>query len=449
VSPTLELTGAIPRKLHGYEAHTIDALVSELMATRDELLSDCEQLRGRIEAIRAELAGSGELDRSIRDVFVSAQRDAEEMRGEAIREVEAIRSEARAQVHGTDGWLDGEADRIKAEIAGIYALETEVRENARALVLEARRRLDESESVAESPRRPEVRIAIPVAHEITESEPHDAEPEPLAATEEPGLVEATTLIAAAAPIATEAAVSSLEVEQRPATSSPEPSFEDDTVDIPVVGAAPSVEPQLAEPEPVLDEHAVPPAEPPIAPPATRRPFPLRATLAAAAVLALGAAIAILIWQLRSDDSGTAVTATTPILTQTVETAPATEVDTAGGTEAGTGPAETIPAETESGDTSGANPPPPAPAAAVPIVVVRAADGDSWLSVHRGSADGKLLFEGFLYQGESRRFKGERVWMRIGNPTSLVARRNGKTLDLPAGTADVLITADGAKTLALG
>jgi hypothetical protein len=84
------------------------------------------------------------------------------------------------------------------------------------------------------------------------------------------------------------------------------------------------------------------------------------------------------------------------------------------------------------------------------LAVRAARGDCWLSVRRGSAAGAVLFEGFLFEGEGRTFVGRRLWVRMGAPSNLVVRVNGApAAGLPDGTADVLFTSRGLEVQALG
>ena len=84
------------------------------------------------------------------------------------------------------------------------------------------------------------------------------------------------------------------------------------------------------------------------------------------------------------------------------------------------------------------------------LVLRAATGESWLLVRLGSAKGKILYEGFLEKGTSREFTGARLWVRFGAAHRLSATLNGRPVkDLPAGTADVLVTAKRLRTVSLG
>ena len=57
---------------------------------------------------------------------------------------------------------------------------------------------------------------------------------------------------------------------------------------------------------------------------------------------------------------------------------------------------------------------------VPLVI-RATAGPCWLLVRRGGADGRVLYEGTLQPGQSLRFAA-RVWMRLGAPWNVAARR---------------------------
>jgi cytoskeleton protein RodZ len=79
------------------------------------------------------------------------------------------------------------------------------------------------------------------------------------------------------------------------------------------------------------------------------------------------------------------------------------------------------------------------------LVVAAARGDSWLSVRAGSRDGRVLYEGMLRKGDSRRFAGKRLWVRMGAPWNLQARLNGRAVrGLPTDTGNVFVTRAGVR-----
>jgi cytoskeletal protein RodZ len=95
-------------------------------------------------------------------------------------------------------------------------------------------------------------------------------------------------------------------------------------------------------------------------------------------------------------------------------------------------------------TSAAQSPPPAQPAGVRMTVT-AAQGSCWLEARRGSANGALLAERTLAPGQAVHLHGRRVWLRLGDPTSVRLRVNGRTLATayPAQPINLLVTPHGA------
>jgi hypothetical protein len=81
-------------------------------------------------------------------------------------------------------------------------------------------------------------------------------------------------------------------------------------------------------------------------------------------------------------------------------------------------------------------------ATVARIVLAASRGRCWLSVHIGSATGPSLFERTLQLGQTARFVSKRLWIRIGAPWNVDATLNGKSVQLPASTASVVVTSTG-------
>jgi cytoskeleton protein RodZ len=156
-----------------------------------------------------------------------------------------------------------------------------------------------------------------------------------------------------------------------------------------------------------------PEEEPEAPPQLeirrRRRFVLAPWVLAVAVLAAG--IAVVAWRLSSN----------------------------GGHEPTAAPAQTR-------TTTRAARPTTPPAARQPPTVARivlvARRGRCWLSVHQGSATGKLVYERTLEQGRTADFVASRLWIRIGAPWNVDATLNGKAVQLPTATGDVVVTPAG-------
>jgi len=65
-----------------------------------------------------------------------------------------------------------------------------------------------------------------------------------------------------------------------------------------------------------------------------------------------------------------------------------------------------------------------------------------LSVRLGSETGRVLYEQTLQAGQTARFSGTRLWIRIGAPWNLAATLNGRALTLPSTLANVVVTRSG-------
>ena len=92
------------------------------------------------------------------------------------------------------------------------------------------------------------------------------------------------------------------------------------------------------------------------------------------------------------------------------------------------------------------PPPTTTRPTTARIAFAATGGACWLSVHVGSATGKALYERTLEPGQSARFAGTRLWVRIGAPWNVTATLNGKAVQLPAATGDVLVTPAAVRAL---
>lgn len=374
----------LARVFRGYAPEAVDKLLHSITETSQQARTEIQELEERMRRLGAELEELELPDRELRETFVTAQRQAAELRAKAAHGADAIHADVRRRARERTAWLETESARLSSEIERMRGIESELHESMRGLLRDALRRLDE-----------------PVEAQA------DVAPEPLARN-------------GTAP-----------VEEIAAPSAAGPGEE--TGELPVVPAG-------------TREPAGPSA---LEPAVEARPHASRSIVYSIAIIVAAAGIGVAIWQLRADAPEPAETMTAEVVTTAEpsaepETALADVPVQAAETAEAAEPAATTAAEPP---TTAEEPgPPPAPVA----LLVRAAGGDCWLSVRAGSESGKLLFEGFLFEGESRRFEAKRVWMRVGNGGNLAARLNGTPLrGLPAGTGDVLVTADGAQTLASG
>jgi hypothetical protein len=74
------------------------------------------------------------------------------------------------------------------------------------------------------------------------------------------------------------------------------------------------------------------------------------------------------------------------------------------------------------------------------MTVTAAQGSCWLEARRGSASGALLAERTLAPGQAVHLHGRRVWLRLGDPSSVRLLVNGKMLTAayPAQPINLLV-----------
>jgi cytoskeletal protein RodZ len=93
---------------------------------------------------------------------------------------------------------------------------------------------------------------------------------------------------------------------------------------------------------------------------------------------------------------------------------------------------------------------PKPKATTPtspaFAVLKATRGRSWLQVRANGANGKLLFQGFIEQGTTKKFTlDSKVWVRLGRPDLLDLSVAGKNVTARgANPANLMLTRAGAR-----
>lgn len=124
-----------------------------------------------------------------------------------------------------------------------------------------------------------------------------------------------------------------------------------------------------------------------------------------------------------------------------------------GGEGGEDPSTTAvdPIETIVPEPPAETPPPVTGAETVAVVepvdlVVTARRGSSVAEIRRGSASGELLYAGTLTRGQTKRFTGKQLWLRLGKAQNLELTLNGSPVDDEAATgpAVIVVTADGVR-----
>lgn len=356
----------------------------DLAGGLDEATAAFSALSERHRSLEVELAQRESLDREMREMMISAQREIEQMEAEAKREAAAIRERARLNALEVGAALEEEHGAVESRLADVRAIEADLRARSRVIVEQALREL---------------------------GTPPDAlrAPEQLAST---GLVDE-------APVA-------LAI--------------DDTQAIPILVASSPVQEDVTHEQEDTDSISPLPSSEPSETSQTNVRTRRRSFALSLGILLVGALVAVGIWQLSAADgastaSASAVPASPGVATTIVEAVETQASQPNQTVEAP--PEETVP------DPATAEPEPA-------TLAIAATRGDCWLQVRRGSANGKLLYDGFLYQGDRETFSAKRLWIRVGNGANLTAMLNGSTIEtLPAGTGDAVVSAQGVRIVSLG
>jgi cytoskeleton protein RodZ len=72
--------------------------------------------------------------------------------------------------------------------------------------------------------------------------------------------------------------------------------------------------------------------------------------------------------------------------------------------------------------------------------ISAPDGESWLEVRRDGSTGTVLFSGTVTKGKTRVFVGDVLWLRLGNPSAVRLRVEGRKIKplTDAGPVDYIL-----------
>jgi cell division initiation protein len=130
------------RRLFGYDRKATDRLLEEIVASFEQVWRERADLRDEIEELEGELTSQKEIEGALRNTLLSAERMADDVRGQARREADVIVSEARATARDIVSGAENERERIQTEIRRLRTLEVDVRAEYRAFLVAALDRLE-------------------------------------------------------------------------------------------------------------------------------------------------------------------------------------------------------------------------------------------------------------------------------------------------------------------
>jgi cell division initiation protein len=130
------------RSLLGYDRKTIDSLLADIVSSFEQVWRERADLRDKMEELESELTRQKEIEDALRNTLLSAERMADDVRGQARREADVIVSEARSTARDIVSGAENERERIQTEIRRLRTLEVDVRAEYRAFLVAALDRLE-------------------------------------------------------------------------------------------------------------------------------------------------------------------------------------------------------------------------------------------------------------------------------------------------------------------
>jgi len=130
------------RRPFGYDCRDTDDLLGEIVTSFEQVWRERADLRDEFEELEAELTRQKEIEGTLRNTLLSAERMADDVRSQARREADVIVSEARATARDIVSGAESERERIHGEIRRLRTLEVDVRADYRAFLVAALDRLE-------------------------------------------------------------------------------------------------------------------------------------------------------------------------------------------------------------------------------------------------------------------------------------------------------------------
>ncbi len=106
----------LKRSVFGYRRAPLDALLTEIAESYEEVWRERADLADKVEQLEADLVRHRELETLLRKTLVSAERSAEELVEQARREADLIVSEAHAEARRITHGALAEHERLGSEL---------------------------------------------------------------------------------------------------------------------------------------------------------------------------------------------------------------------------------------------------------------------------------------------------------------------------------------------
>lgn len=167
-------------KMRGYNDAEVDAYLDQLAAFIDNLSKENKELRERLKSTTDQLSYMKNLESTLRDTLITAQRSAEETTRNANLRAEEIVASANGKAAKIVSQAEAEADAIRRQLGAMRQQAAVYRQNFRMLLNAQMQLLDDSglgKEQAESPAPARTTSAMPRINLMDERNENTAEKE--------------------------------------------------------------------------------------------------------------------------------------------------------------------------------------------------------------------------------------------------------------------------------
>lgn len=131
-------------KIRGYNEAEVDAYLDQLAAYLDNLSKENKELRERLKSTTDQLTYMKNLESTLRDTLVTAQRSAEETTRSAKTRADEIVRDANLEVARIVAQANAEADAVRRQLGSLRQQTATYRQSFRMLLSSQMQLLDES-----------------------------------------------------------------------------------------------------------------------------------------------------------------------------------------------------------------------------------------------------------------------------------------------------------------
>jgi cell division initiation protein len=142
ITPVEVRHAQLGRGLFGYSRSATDNLLEAIAQSYEQTWWERADLRDEVERLQAELARFRDMERLLRDTMMSAEKAAEDVRGQARREYDLLLQEARLKAREIVMESEAEREKVRSEIRSLRSARSELRSSYRSFLQTALERLD-------------------------------------------------------------------------------------------------------------------------------------------------------------------------------------------------------------------------------------------------------------------------------------------------------------------